>query len=179
MNKIKKVLCLVVMALLIFVASGYAQDSSEMLKRYYSTSKIFSISYPIDYSVQNDVYGTEVMGLSPVENVNDKFRENVNVISEQIPDTMGLDEYYKLSIGYMKKLMTDFKIYDTGKDRIYNVDAKYIICYHRMGEIKLKVLLYILVKNNHGYAISCTASPESFNIYKEQFKKIAATFQTE
>jgi hypothetical protein len=48
-----------------------------------------------------------------------------------------------------------------------------------MGQINVKEMLYLAVKGNRSYAITCSATPDSFDAYKAQFERIVGTFRFE
>ena len=61
----------------------------------------YSISYPDTWSIDTSKQmGTELIIFSPLENESDKFRENVNVIIQDLKgQSIGLDDYAKISEG--------------------------------------------------------------------------------
>lgn len=147
--------------------------------RYYNKDEGFSIKLPNEWEKKEGFMGTTIVTWSPQESSADQFRENVNVAVEELPKALSLEEYFQLSLANLSKLMTDFQEHEKGQLSIDNNDAKWLIYSHRMGTVKLKVLVYMLVKGRRGYAIVCSAAPEQFLKYRDKFEEIVQSFKFE
>lgn len=147
--------------------------------RFYDDDKGFSIKFPQDWETKKGVMGTVVMAFSPQEGTSDGFRENANVVVENLPQTFTLDQYTELSLSNMRKLLTDFQMQENGDTTIGGLSAKWYIYTHRAGSVTATVLQYFLVKGLRAYVISTAAEPGQFSKYKPTFEEIAQTFRTQ
>ena len=147
--------------------------------RYYSKDKGFSIRFPDKWETKEGFMGTTILAVSAQEGPADTFRENVNVYVEELPRVYSLEEYWQLSLTNLRKLMTDFKEYDSGKATIGGEEATWLIYSFRMGTVKTKVIVYALVKGRRGYVITCSAGPDKFDEYKTTLEEIAESFKFE
>ena len=166
----------VVMALLLVVGcTGETEDPG----RYHSEAGGFSLVIPEDWEKQEKVMGCALIALSPLEGQGDQFRENVTVVVEELPRKLSLDDYVGLSRQNLEKLMTDFEVEEEADVEIGGIAAKQLVYAHRMGQINPKVLQYVLVEGKKGLALTCTATPESYDKYLEQFQTIVKSLQLE
>ncbi len=147
--------------------------------RFYDEGKRFSIKFPQDWETKKGGMGTVVMAFSPQEGPADGFRENVNVVVEELPRAISLQEYTELSLVNMRKLLTDFQMQESGDTSIGPNSAKWYIYSHRSGSVKATVLQYFLVKDRRAYVISTAAEPGQFSRYKPRFEEIAQTFRVQ
>lgn len=166
---------------IILVLTGWMLDgcSTKDPDRYYNDREGFSMKFPAAWEKNEGVGGRIVMAQVPKDGSTDQFRENVNVIVERLPKAMTLDEYFQQSVTNMKKILNEFQDQEKGQGFIDDYDAKWMVYTHRMGASTLKVLVYMIVKDNRGYVITCTALPDRFYTFRSQFEDIAQSFQFE
>jgi hypothetical protein len=171
-------LAVVGLAFLSALLAGCSSGSPEP-GRYYKKEDGFSIRFPEDWERKENVMGTVVIALSPAQGADDAFRENVNVTVETLPSPMTLDEYFNLSMVNLGKLLTEARKPEVADARIGGEAAKRVVYQTTMGQIGVKGMLYVAVKGNRGYALTCSATPDSFDAYKARFEEIAGTFRFE
>ncbi|MGB2754571.1 MAG: hypothetical protein WBD75_10330 [Phycisphaerae bacterium] len=166
---------------LAFLSASLAGCSSQPPEpgRYYKKAEGFSIRFPAEWEQKENVMGSVVIALSPAEGADDAFRENVNVVVEALPSPMTLDEYFNLSMANLRKLLTEARQPEIADARIGGEAAKQVVYQTTMGQIRVKSMLYVAVKGQRGYAVTCSATPDSFDAYKARFEEIAGTFRFE
>lgn len=145
---------------------------------FFSCSKTKSgdiLTFPKDWQVQHDYMGCLIMGLSPLENEYDQFRENGNAVMEKLPGSMTYDEYTNANLETMKRVMTNFVVIETSDDEVNGFECKKIVYTHTMGQLDIKVLSYFLVDGKEGYVLTFSASPEQYEKYLPEFKRIAGS----
>ena len=147
--------------------------------RYYKKQEGFSIRFPAEWEQKENVMGTVVIALSPAQGTDDPFRENVNVVVEALPSLMTLDEYFNLSMVNLKKLLAAGQEPEVSDITLGGEKAKRVVYQTMMGQIGVKGTLYVAVKGQRGYALTCSATPESFDADKARFEEIAGTFRFE
>jgi len=176
----KRFVALAVLGLAFLSASlaGCSSGSPES-GRYYKKAEGFSIRFPAEWEQKENVMGTVVIAVSPAEGADDPFRENVNVVVETLPATMDLEEYFKLNMANMEKMFTTGQQPEVSDTTFGGEKAKRVVYQTTMGQIGVKGTLYVAVKGNRGYALTCSATPDSFDAYKARFEEIAGTFRFE
>ena len=147
--------------------------------RYYKKADGFSIRFPAEWEQKENVMGTVVIALSPAEGEADAFRENVNVVVETLPTPMDLGKYLELSMANLKKLLAVGQAPEVSEATLGGEKAKRVVYQMTMGQISVKSTLYVAVMGRRGYAITCSATPDSFDAYQEPFEKIVETFRFE
>jgi hypothetical protein len=147
--------------------------------RYYNKDKGFSIKFPNGWEKREGYMGLTVIALSPQESPSDQFRENVNIVDEELPETMSLETYFQINLDNMPKLLTNFQAYESGRLTLGNADSRWLIYGYRMGTTSIKGLVYVLVKGNRGYAITGTATSGSFANYRSIFEETSQSFSFE
>jgi len=166
---------------LVFLSASLAGCSSGEPEpgRYYKKADGFSIRFPAEWEQKENVMGTVVMALSPTEGADDPFRENVNVVVEALPSPMTLDEYCNLSMTNLKKLLAVGQEPEVSDATLGGGKAKQVVYQTTVGQIGVKGALYVVVKGNRGYALTCSATPDSFDAYQARFEEIVGTFRFE
>lgn len=147
--------------------------------RYYNREKGFSIMVPSGWDIEEKKMRTDLIAVSPAEGPEDSFRENFNVLVEELQTDMTSDEYYQKGIPLFKQFATDFAQHGSGTERIDGVEFRYDIISHRMGPLKIKVLQFLTVKKKKGYLITFSSADEKFDVYESMFKEIAKGFRFE
>jgi hypothetical protein len=147
--------------------------------RYYKKQDGFSIRFPAEWEQKENVMGTTVMALSPAEGAGDTFHENVNVTVEALPSPMTLDEYFNLCMVNLGKLLAEGRQPEVSDATLGGEKAKRVVYQTTIGQIGVNGTLYVAVKGNRGYALTCSATPDSFDAYKARFEEIAGTFRFE
>jgi hypothetical protein len=173
--------CVAILALLTVLLASFDCGCAAQKEpgRYHSKESESSIKLPDSWETREGVMGTAVIALSPREGATDEFRENVNVVVEELPSGMALEGYIEASLSNMRKLATDYNQVEDGRTTIDGVDASRLVYTHRMGQLDLQCLLYIIVKGRRGYNVTCSALQDTFETHRGRFEEIVATFRFE
>ncbi len=147
--------------------------------RYYNREKGFSIQVPSGWDIEERKMNTDLIAVSSAEGPEDSFRENFNVLVEELPTNMTSDEYYQKGIPLFKQFAADFAQHGNGIERIDGTDFRFDIISHKMGPLKIKVLQYLTVRQKKGYLITFSAAEDKFERYAPMFKEIAKGFRFE
>lgn len=161
------------------VFTGLINCSRKEPGRYYNKKKGFSIKFPGDWEKKENYLGAVVFALSPLENQEDQFRENVNIIVEDIHDDTKPKDYYQTSLSELKKSVSDFVMHENGYTSINRINMKRGIFSYRLEGFRIKTLQYAYIQERRGYIISFTSIPDNFPEYRSQFEKIAQSFRLE
>jgi serine/threonine-protein kinase len=144
------------------------------------------LDFPEAWEVANNLEGADIVGLSPRESSEDEFRENVNVVIENLPRSMSADTYLMTLEKYMKAAepqleegLAGYQLVERGSDQLGDHEAERVVYRHTAGHIQLKTLAYAVVHGRRAFIITGTAKPESFDQYRSKFEAIAQTVRFE
>lgn len=151
----------------------YSQVKKETFKK-----GNFTIEYNSNWELNTtETNGADVVLFTELEK-NDTFRENVNVLVQDLKGmNMTMEKYVTLSEEQIKTLVSDSKIMvsksvnDKGKRYHMIVWRGYLA----NNNLKLKQLFFI--KNEKAYIITYTALPETFNKFLKEANVILKSFK--
>ncbi len=145
---------------------------AEEFKTYKSPLFNFTISYPQNWETKQ-ISGI-VAFLSPLENKEDKFRENVNVVVEDISGKqLSSEQYAKAADDAWLKYDIKLRVVDFQKTNLNGKDAFYTIAEND----KLKYKQYKFVKNNTAYILTYTSAPDKFSKFLNTADTIIKSFE--
>jgi hypothetical protein len=139
--------------------------------------KGFSVMLPKKWEIKKGVMGAEVIALRPKGGSKDAFRENINVVVENLNGTMLPKEYFKASQSVLQKVFAEFKVEKSGHTNIDKHDVYWVIFTHKMGGVRAKVLQYLTVEGNKGYVVTGSALPATFDKFKKSFEMVATSLK--
>ncbi len=143
---------------------------------YRNREKAFSVVFPETWELGEDQFGLDVVALSPLGDLADKFRDNVSIASSVMPTPLDSDAILDHNLPSMMNVITDFKVLDRGQQTIKGVDASWLTYTQTQGIFKLKVKLYALPGSERAYLIYCTAEATAFEQFEAPFQKIVGSF---
>ena len=147
--------------------------------RYYNKNLGFSAIAPTEWEIKENYQGIPVFFMSPLENEEDLFQENINIVSENAPGYT-LQQYYEANLRGIDQYLTDFELLENPVNITINGQKfKKIVYQHTAQTYKLKVSVFFTVKNDTGYVINCTALTHSFDRYNSDFNNFAESFKFE
>ena len=165
--------------LFVLTVTGCGKKTDHELGRYYNKQKGFSIKLPSGWELKQEYLKTTVAAFSPKDNAEDKFRENVNVLVEDLSSVLSVREYYEMNLTKMHQHIKDFQEINSGQTTINNEPAMWLIYAHKMGPTEVKAKVYYLVKGQRAYSITGAAVPELFDKYKPIFEMSVMSFKFE
>lgn len=113
--------------------------------------------------------------ISPADSTDDHFRENMNIIYEEVGE-MGMDEYYKLSEESLNNLPDIKKLGLT--DTVMNGMNFKILHYTFSAEyFDAEVMVYITIVKGKAYVITCSCLQGQMNKWQKTYEKMVATFK--
>lgn len=118
--------CVLALAL-ILVSTACGDDDPGTHTRFSSDQYPFSVSYPTEWRVERDTFGTIVIFLSPLLDADDTFSENVNVVVEDLQgEALTLAEYMDLTMEVLEEVIEDFRVVVEGPDTLGGEPAHFI-----------------------------------------------------
>lgn len=135
----------------------------------------YSISYPSNWSLDaSGQKGTQFFILSPLESETDKFKENVNLIRQDIPSTLNLDSYIQLSINQITTQVKESKLIES--KRIKEGENEYHILKYQglQNQFNLTFSQYVFIEKNQAFVLTFskeTSKGEVYNLIENQILK--------
>ncbi len=159
-------------SILLAVLAGCSSDDG----RYNNEQDGYSIAFPEDWTVKEHFHKTSAIASNETADADSLFTESISIYVE--PNvTVFADQFLTDQMQPAGELI-NFK--EHTRDTL-NVDGKeipYVIYSHQASQnIHIAVMMATVVGNGKGYAISATARPDRFNVYKEEFRNAIRSFR--
>ena len=145
---------------------------------YDSSAYGIRIEYPSDWTKNEQVMGTVATFLSPQESASDIFKENVNVIVQDLStQPMTLEEYTELSVGQVEQFITDANILDSSVTTLDGTSAHKVVYTGKQGQYSLKWMQVWTIKDNTAYVLSYTAEANKYNDFLDTAQEMVDSFE--
>ena len=138
----------------------------------------YSIQYPKDWELnQSGQMGTKFILFSALEDQEDQFRENVNLISQDLgSNDVDLDQYTEISENQIKTMMTNCTVYESKRIKNASGDYQKLIYAADQGAFRLKFEQLYWIENDFAYVLTLTCEESKFSSFKQVGEKIMSTF---
>ncbi len=139
----------------------------------------FKIEYPDNWELNKlGLMGTKFILFSKVSNSSDTFRENVNLITQDLAGlNIKLDQYVKISENQVKTLVTNGKIIESKRISDKGIEYHKMIYTGKQGAFNLKFIQYFWVIDNKAFVLTFTAEVDEFDNYVQVGNKIMDSFK--
>lgn len=139
----------------------------------------YSIEYPPTWELQMPgLMGTSFILFSPVVSEDDQFRENVNMMVQDVSGLdIDLDAYVDISVEQIKTLITEGTIVEN--ERISNGKTPFhkIVFTGKQGLYDLKFEQHYWVVDNKAYVVTLTCEESQFALFQDVGNRILASFR--
>ena len=138
----------------------------------------YSIHYPSSWSLDTSGQaGTKLVILSPSESAGDTFKENINLIIQDIAAyKLDLDAYTKLSTDQIKTMITNSKILENKRVKQGNTEYQKVIYTGDLQSYNLTFEQYYFVIRDQAYILTFTAEQNKFKKYQATGEKMLSSF---
>jgi hypothetical protein len=138
----------------------------------------YSIQYPDNWELNTDKsMGTSFVLFTQQTSSEDKFRENVNLIIQNLEGyNLNLDDYVTISEEQINKMVTNGKIIESKRLFKNNSEFHKVIFMGDQGIFKLKFVQYYFIKDEKAFVLTFTSEQEQFENYKIIGEKIVDSF---
>jgi hypothetical protein len=139
----------------------------------------YSIDYPKAWELNTSgQMGASFILFSPLSSQKDQFRENVNLIVQDLTGyNLDLDKYVEISEGQIQTLITNGKIIESKRVKNQTLDYQKVIYIGKQGIYNLKFEQYYWVVGNKAYVLTLTCEETQFDNYKLTGEKILNSFK--
>lgn len=162
--------------LLLFSPLFLQAQSTEKWDTY--NANLYAINYPTSWSLDTSGQGgTKFVFLSPAESDGDAFKENVNLIIQDLKGyNLDLNGYTKLSTEQVKTMITNSKILESKRVKQGATEYHKIIYTGDLQTYHLTFEQYYWVVNDRAYVLTFTAEQTKFKTYQAVGEKILNSF---
>ena len=133
-----------------------------------------TIAFPKGYEFTENMPGGAKFGLlSPLTSEKDTFRDNVNLLIQEIGQDIDIAEGLEPMKQQMSKYITNYVGIDA---KVMDIPAGKAIRMEylgNMGVMKIHWVQYMVSKNKKLYILSCTSEQHTYNQYEKDFANIA------
>ena len=127
----------------------------------------YSIQYPDNWELNTEKsMGTSFIIFSEQTSSEDKFRENINLIIQNLEGyNLNLDDYVAISEEQISKMVTNGKIIDSKRSNKNNTEFQKVIFTGKQGLFQLKFVQYYFVKDEKAYVLTFTCEEIQYEKY--------------
>jgi hypothetical protein len=138
----------------------------------------YTIQYPGDWDLnESGQMGTSFIILSKQTSQSDKFRENINLIIQDLTgQNIDLDKYTEISLTQIKTLITNSNLLESKRKVSNGLNYQKVIYTGDQGIFRLKFEQYFWIKNKKAFILTFTSEISQFENYKEVGEKILNSF---
>ncbi len=175
-----------ILLLLSFVASGQKSNSKAIANIGNNTfqewetfnGSDYSIRYPSNWELNDSKQmGTSLILFSPIENSKDKFKENVNLIIQDLSAyNLDLDDFIEITLDQVKTMINNSTLLESKRIKSSNQEYHKLVYLGDQGVFNLKFEQYCWVINEKAYILTLTCERNKFPIYKVIGEKILNSF---
>ncbi len=139
----------------------------------------YSIEYPADWELnESGEIGTSFILFGPVSSEEDLFRENVNLLIQDLKGYgLNLETFVEISEGQVQTMITDGKIIESTRQTNQALPYQKMIFTGKQGTYDLKFEQYYWVVDDKAYVLTFTCEETQFDNYKTVGEKILDSFQ--
>jgi len=139
----------------------------------------YEIKYPSNWEVnRSGEMGTSFILFSPLSNKSDNFKENINLLIQDLTGyDLTLDQYAEISEGQIKTMVTNGKIILSERNKQETLAYQKVIYSGRQGVYNLKYEQFYWVIHDKAYVLTLTCKEAEFDNYQDIGEKILESFE--
>ena len=175
-----KMRTLILLSFLLLTLSVSAQQTIDHSDTLLKVSKErYSLGYPKSWTIDTSKQlGADLFIFSQKESDTDKFRENVNVMIQDLKGfNINLDKFIEISEEQIKTMLTNANIIESKRMNNGNIEFHKLIFSGVQGIFNLKTEQYYFQFNEKGFVITLTTEQNKFGNYKEIGETILKSFK--
>jgi len=172
------VFLVITMAVIILVVVGWYFLKEFRFQTYVNQRHGFQIDYPVNWIFEENINGALVIFYSPLENQLDFFKDNINVVIQDISASpMGLAEYSETAVNQMKLVFGEqMKIHEYKDTSLGGFPAKRLVFTGPGPQSDLKYLTVWTVNRNVVYQLTYLSVASQYNHHVLKILKMIRSF---
>ncbi|MFY7787543.1 MAG: PsbP-related protein [Thermoflexibacteraceae bacterium] len=138
----------------------------------------YSIQYPPDWELnQSGQMGTSFAIFSPLENDKDQFKENVNLLIQDLTAyKLNLNKYVEISEEQVEKMITNSALIESKRVKTEKGEYHKMIYTGEQGVFHLKFEQYFWIIDNKAFVLTFTSERDKFESFVAVGEKILNSF---
>lgn len=142
-----------------------------------ATTDSYSVKYPRGWELDMTArMGTLFFIFAPPTSANDKFKENLNLMTEDVSTyNVTLDKYVDGSKGSVTNALKNAKFQSDTKEKINGRECRHLMYTGEQKDFDLQFEAYIFMVRNRAYIFTFTGEQKNYNIYSKTVREAAAT----
>ena len=140
----------------------------------------YSIQYPPDWELdQSGKMNSTFVIFSPVESDSDKFRENVNLIVQDLSGKnldLTLDQYTEISLAQIKSMLINGKVVESTKLKNDKQEYSKLLYTGDQQDLHLEFEQYYWIISGKAYVLTFTAEQAKYETYRQTAENILNSF---
>jgi PsbP len=138
----------------------------------------YQISYPQTWSLDSSrMMGSQFFLFSPLESETDKFKENINLIIQDLAgQTIDLEQYATISEGQIKQFFSESNIIESKIDNSEQGQFLKLLYTIKQGNFNLKILSICFIKNGKAYLLTFTTEVDKYTKFEKLGQQIIDSF---
>ncbi len=139
----------------------------------------YSIQYPENLTMQYPgIMGASFMLFFPLESETDDFRENINLMIEDVTGIdISFDQYVELTLSNMKALLSEYNIIENERFEKDGLSFHRVIGTFSQGLLKVKSEMCCTIAGDKAYVLTFSTEQETYDDYKDVGKQIMDSFK--
>ncbi len=153
--------------------------SGPFYREYRFPQKGFAVRFPAKWTVKQDYRGTDVMVLIPSEKFSTPYRENFNIIREELKGQVDVDEYTREQVKSIQNsgILRDCVIEKRGEMTLYGRRVPWYVYRYRIGGFTVRSLTCVVHDGNTVFLLTGITEYTGFEKYEPVFMKIVKGFE--
>jgi len=141
--------------------------------------KEYTIKYPNNWELnKSGLMGTKFILFSQLTSKSDNFKENVNLIVEDLTGhNIDLNQYVEISEKQIVTMITNGNIISSKRAKSYGKEFQKVIYTGKQGIYDLQFEQYYWVENNSAYVLTLTCEVTDFSEFKNIGEEILNSFE--
>lgn len=139
---------------------------------------LYAIDYPEKWTLdQSAAMGMSFIILSPQESADDLFRENINLIEQDLEGyAMNLDQYMDLNLSQLKSFITNYDLKES-KRMTGSMEFHKLEYYGSQGQFNLAFVQYFWVIGEKAFVLTFTSEQSQIEKYRQTGEEILQSFK--
>ena len=114
----------------------------------------------------------------PLESETDDFRENINLMIEDVTGIdISFDQYVELTLSNMKALLSEYNIIENERFEKDGLSFHRVIGTFSQGLLKVKSEMCCTIAGDKAYVLTFSTEQETYDDYKDVGKQIMDSFK--
>jgi serine/threonine-protein kinase len=138
----------------------------------------YSIQYPDIWKIDTSgKMGSAFIIITPLEPETDKFRENINLVVQDLKTKTDLGQFTATSVKQINTYITKAKIISNQTMDTEAGTFQKLVYTGDQGKFHLKFVQYCFVKDNKAYVLTFTAEQHAFTGYELTAEQVLESFR--